>query len=562
MDELAWAIVRHRDRLAEIVGTLGKYGFADLLGHRGILDEVTPMAPVLNKIADRDLARMSDGERLRAALVELGTTWVKFGQMLSLRPDVVGADVAHELEGLQAQVPADAPGLALACVEAELGPTDQVFGSFDAEPFASGSVAQVHHAVLKDGTDVVVKVLHDGATERVEGDLQLMAALARYLESKDDEIAQYRPTILVGEFQLMMRSAIDLRDEKDNLATFAANFAAEADVVIPRVYPELSSRRVVTMSLVTGTLFTDRGAIEEAGWDPDVLVRRAADIYMDMIFRDGIYHADPHPGNFLLPDPAHLAILDFGDVGRLSAQRRHQLESMVIAVVARDIDQLTDVCLDLTTPPPGTDLKALSADLGAWMDRYLLAGLAHLDMVGIIDSGMQLMRKHHLVLPADLALLFRVLLRLQGLGRNVGTEIRVTELLAPRVEAMASARFDPRRLAHHMARTARSWEHFFSDLPTDLGSIIEQLKTGTLGVDFRVHDTDGAADRLVDGLLASASVLAAGQLVSRRAEPTIAGLSVPGLAAAAVGAITWRRLARRRSSHASLVSKVRRAASS
>ena len=203
-------------------------------------------------------------------------------------------------------------------------------------------------------------------------------------------------------------------------------------------------------------------------------------------------------------------------------------------------------------------MRALGADLGAWMDRYLLAGVAHLDMAGIIASGMELMRKHHLVLPADLALLFRVLLRLQGLGRNVGTDIRVTELLAPHVGAMASARFDAKRLAHHMARTAREWEHFFSDLPGDLASVLEQLKTGRLGVDLRVHDADGAADRLVDGLLASASVLAAGQLVSRRVGPTLGGLSVPGLLAAGVGVLTWRRLTTHRAGHESLVTRARR----
>ncbi|WP_088288248.1 AarF/ABC1/UbiB kinase family protein [Kineosporia sp. A_224] len=558
MDELALAMFRNRDRLAEVAAVLARYGWAGLLGRRGIFDEGTPVATALSRVADRDLALLSPGERLRGALVELGTTWVKFGQMLSLRPDVVGADVAHELELLQAQVPADPPGRAHACVEAELGPTDDLFGSFEVEAFASGSVAQVHHARLKDGTAVVVKVLHDGAAERVEGDLQLMVALAGYLEAKDPEIAQYRPSILVGEFRQMMRSAIDLRDERDNLQAFAANFAAETDVVVPKVYPDLCSRRVVTMGLVTGATFSDRAAIEETGWDPDTLVRRAAEIYLDMIFRDGVYHADPHPGNFLLPDASHLAILDFGDVGRLSAQRRHQLESLVIAVVARDTEQLTDVCLELTSPPPDTDVRALGADLGAWMDRYLLAGVAHLDMAGIIASGMELMRKHHLVLPADLALLFRVLLRLQGLGRNVGTDIRVTELLAPRVGAMASARFDPKRLAHHMARTAREWEHFFSDLPGDLASVLEQLKTGRLGVDLRVHDADGAADRLVDGLLASASVLAAGQLVSRRVGPMLGGISVPGLLAAGVGVLTWRRLTTHRAGHESLVTRARR----
>lgn len=466
----------------------------------------------------------------------------------------------RELELLQAQVPADSPGVAHACVEADLGPTDDLFASFDVEPFASGSVAQVHHAQLKDGTAVVVKVLHDGAAERVEGDPQLMAALARYLEAKGPEISQYRPTIMVGEFQQMMRSAIDLRDEKDNLEAFAINFAAEDDVVVPRVYPDLSSRRVLTMSLVTGSTFSDRAAIQAAGWDPDTLVRRAAEIYLDMIFRDGIYHADPHPGNFMLPDASHLAILDFGDVGRLTPQRRRQLELLVIAVVAKDTDQVTEVCLELTTPPPGADVRALNADVGAWMDRYLLAGVAQLDMAGIIASSMELMRKYHLVLPADLTLLFRVLLRLQGLGRGVDTEIRVTELLAPRVGAMASARFDPQRMAHHMARAVRGWERFFSNLPGDLGVVLDQLKSGKLGIDLRVHDVDGAADRLVDGLLASASVLTAGQLVSRRVGPTMAGVSVPGLVAAGVGALIWRRLASRRSGHESLVTRVRRTA--
>ena len=435
-----------------------------------------------------------EGERLRGALVELGTTWVKFGQMLSLRSDLVGEEVALELTKLQAEVPADPPGVAHACVEAELGgSTDKLYASFDVEPFASGSVAQVHRATLTDGTEVVVKVVHDGADRKVLEDLDLMHALARYVESNDPELAQFRPTILVDEFAQMMQSAVDLRQELDNLQRFNTNFADEPDVVIPKGYADRSSGRVLTMSLIQGTTLDDRGTIEATGWDVDALVKRATELYLEMIFRDGIYHADPHPGNFLLPDGAHMAILDFGDVGRLSPQRRLQLESLVIAVVAKDVDELTDVILELTSPPADVDLPRLRSDIDAWMNRYLLAGVAQLDLAGLISSGMALMHTHRLVLPADLALLFPVLLRLQGLGRGIGTDVHVDELLRPYVAQMASERFDPRRLA-------------------------------------------------------------------RRAGPTIAGISLPGLVAAGVGVVTWQRLAAKRAGRRSMIGNARRLA--
>ena len=558
---LALTLVRHRDRLREIGEVVARFGLADWVSRSKGLDEVTSMTGLVTRKADPMLATMSQGERLRGALVELGTTWVKFGQMLSLRSDLVGDEVARELTKLQAEVPADPPGVARACVEAELGgSTDELYASFEVEPFASGSVAQVHHATLTDGTEVVVKVVHDGADRKVLEDLDLMRAVARYVESNDPELAQFRPTILVDEFAQMMQSAVDLSQELDNLQRFTANFAGEPDVVIPTGYPDRSSRRVLTMSLIQGTTLEDRGTIEATGWDVDTLVKRATELYLEMIFRDGIYHADPHPGNFLLPDGEHMAILDFGDVGRLSTQRRLQLESLVIAVVAKDVDELTDVILELTSPPPGVDLPKLRSDIDAWMNRYLLAGVAQLDMAGIVNSGMALMHTHRLVLPADLALLFRVLLRLQGLGRGIDADVQVAELLRPYVEQMASERFDPRRMVHRAARTARSWEHLVADLPEELHAILEQIRTGDLGVDFRIHDSDGGIDRIVDGLLASASVLASAQLLSRRAGPTIGGVSLPGLVAVGVGVITWQRLAAKRAGRRSMLSRARRLA--
>ena len=204
-----------------------------------------------------------------------------------------------------------------------------------------------------------------------------------------------------------------------------------------------------------------------------------------------------------------------------------------------------------------TQAAELRSAIEAWLNRYLLVGIGHLDIAAIMGSGMQLLHDHKLVLPADLALLFRVLLRLQGLGRGVGTEVRVTELLEPYMKSMLAQRFDPRRIGRQFARTARGWDRLATALPGDVQAILEQIRGGNLGVHLRIHDPDGAIDHLVDGLVASASVLAAAQLVSRRAGPLLGPFSVPGIVAAGIGMITWQRLVRRRTEHPSWVSRAR-----
>ena len=558
MPGLPATLVRHRERLDEIGEILATYGFAAWVQRGSGLVSGRILQGLADHYVDADTLAMSDGERLRRALTELGTTWIKFGQMLSLRPDVVGTDVAAELTKLQANVPPDPPGVAQALVERELGDSvAQLYERFDAEPLASGSVAQVHRATLHDGTAVVVKVLHDGMEHRVLDDLELMDGIATFLEREDPELALLRPTVIVGEFSQMLHDAIDLSQELRNLQRFTLNFADERDIVIPTPYPELSRRRVLTMSLISGARFSDRASVEATGWDVDALVHRAADVYLEMIFRDSLYHADPQPGNLLLPDGSHIAILDFGDVGRISSMRRRQLEELVIAAGTHDLDGFIDVIVEITTPPPTVDMNTLRSQIDAWLNRYLFIGVGHLDMAAIISTGMQLLHDNALVLPADLSLLFRVMLELQGIGRDLGTEVRVTDLLEPYMKKLLAERFDPRRAARHAGRTLRAWDRLAASLPGDIDDIVQQVRAGKLGVDFRIHDSDGALDHLVDGLVAAASVLASAQLISRRTGPMVGSVSVPGAIAAGVGVLTWQRLVRRRREHKTWVSRAR-----
>jgi ubiquinone biosynthesis protein len=363
--------------------------------------------------------------------------------------------------------------------------------------------------------------------------------------------------VIVSEFSQMLHDAIDLSEELQNLQRFTVNFADEPDIVVPRPYPELSRRRVLTMSLISGAPFADRTSVEATGWDVDTLVRRASEVYLEMIFRDSLYHADPQPGNLLLPDGTHIAILDFGDVGRISSMRRRQLEDLVIAAGTHDLDAFIDVVVEITTPPPTVDMKKLRSQLDVWLNRYLLIGVGHLDMAAIMNTGMDVLHANGLVLPADLSLLFRAMMQLQGLGRALDTEVRVTELLEPYMKKLLVERFDPRRAARHAGRTLRGWDRLAASLPGDIEEIVQQIRAGRLAVDFRVHDADGAVDHLVDGLVAAASVVASAQLLSSRTGPTVGPISVPGLVAAGVGVLTWQRLVRRRRERRTWVSRAR-----
>ena len=229
MPDFAGTLVKHRKRLNEVVSVFARHGLAAWAARGGSIAGIAPIENLVHRVVAPDEVEASDGERLRGALSELGTTFIKFGQMLSLRPDVVGEDMATELSKLQATAPPDPPGVGQATVEAQFGRSvSELFGSFETEPFASGSVAQVHRATLLDGTAVAVKVLHAGADVKVREDIELMRALAAYLEAEDPEVAQLRPTVLVEEFAAMMDAAIDLRQELSNLQRFQAELRCRA----------------------------------------------------------------------------------------------------------------------------------------------------------------------------------------------------------------------------------------------------------------------------------------------------------------------------------------------
>ena len=301
---------------------------------------------------------------IRLALTELGTTFIKFGQVLSTRPDIVTPSLADELAKLQTDTPPDPPEVVRETIIAELGlPPEELFDEFDPIPIASASIGQVHAGRLKDGARIVVKVQRKGISDRVARDLDLLAGLAELAERYYEPAKAYRPVATVRQFRKVLNRELDFTAERRNLSTFCRNFADQPNVHFPAPFADFSSRRVLTMELLEGMHGLEVKAAPLAEITPEDLALHAARVYLQMIFQDGFYHADPHPGNYLVLAGGVLGILDAGMVGRLDEDLRDQLEALIVAVYHRDAIRLTDTIVTLGSSPP-TDPAGLRRGRG------------------------------------------------------------------------------------------------------------------------------------------------------------------------------------------------------
>ncbi|MFO0870990.1 MAG: AarF/UbiB family protein [Pirellulales bacterium] len=347
-------IYRNVKRWTEIISVLSRYGLADWLSQ-------THIDFIKDALRNRDgeiLARHTRETRIRLALTDLGPTFIKLGQLLSTRPDVVGVELAEELRGLQTNVPADPPQAVRELIASELGqPVDELFAEFSDIPLASASIGQVHRATLLDGTDVVVKVQHAGIESVIREDLEVIAGLAQLAEHMP-EFVPYRPKAMAAEMARTLRRELDFALEERNLQQFAAQLADNPKVCVPRTNSDLSTSRVLTMEWLDGIKVASTDRLRAAGIDLEEIARRGAEVYIDMIFTHGFYHADPHPGNILLLPGNVIGLLDFGMVGRIDERLREDIEAMLLAIVNRDVRMLTSIIKRVGTPPAELDEAA------------------------------------------------------------------------------------------------------------------------------------------------------------------------------------------------------------
>jgi ubiquinone biosynthesis protein len=517
-------------RLAEIVAILAKYGLADWMGG---IRHTEWFRRHLTPSGFQRIARESHEARIRLALTELGTTFIKIGQVLSTRPDMVSPALADELAKLQTDTPPDPPDVVRQTIADELGkPPEDLFAEFDPVPIASASIGQVHAGRLHDGRRIVVKVMRKGVEAKVARDLDLLAGLAELAERFSESSRPYRPVVTVRQFRKAINRELDFAAERANLERFIRNFDGEPCVKFPSPVAALSRKRVLTMERLDGLrgLAVRLEPAPPAG--PDEVALRAARVYLQMIFQDGFYHADPHPGNYLVLPGGVLGILDAGMVGRLDEDRRDQLESLIVAVYHRDAVRLADAVVALGESPP-TDPAALRAEVTDFVQDFADVPLHQLDLSAALNRMTDIIRRFGILLPPEVAMLLRTLVVLEGRARQLSPTFSLAVVINLYVREHGVGQLW-KRFRRKVARTARDWDRFLSDLPRELDEIMKRFREGKLDIHMEHRGIERTVNRLVRGIIAAALILGSTLLWALKTPPLLYETSVFGVLGYAV----------------------------
>lgn len=526
----ALGTARDLGRLRDIGGVLVRYGLGDFAHRVGIAAKLQRAGRKLNWDAPAQVASMQSPERLRRAIEDLGPTFVKLGQVLAGRADLFAPEWTRELSKLHEHAsPIEWEEIEAQLTEVLGAPPQSIFEELDTTPLASASIAQVHRARLADGTQVVLKVRRPGIREVVESDLRLLAHLAEFMERELPESRRYHPQKLVRHFAQSLRNELDLSVEAHQSERIAQNMADQDGLVIPRIHWEWTSESLSVQDFLAGPSASAwaREPELDSTIDPVRITQLGAEALLKMVFVDGLYHADPHPGNFLLLAGNRIGLVDFGMIGRLSEARRHEFSRLLWAVVRRREELVVDTLLGWATEGE-VDIEMLSHDCTAFIDRYDGRRIEELDTPALLADIADIVRANELSLPADMTMLLKLFITLEGTGRLLDPGFQMSRHVEPFVESAMRSRATPRAF---LRRNLRELEVLFGDLPASLRQLLARLRHGNMkiGLDLERLDQFGAqldhtGNRLTVGLVVSALIVGTAIALTVTGGPTLLGL--------------------------------------
>ncbi|MBF6024835.1 ABC1 kinase family protein [Lysobacter niastensis] len=530
-------IVTHdTGRLHALAAILIRYGFGDVVRRIGLGRALARAGRVLPLAHLQELAELPTPVRVRRALEDMGPCFVKLGQVLATRVDLFAPEWIAEFSRLQNAVPA-VPFEAL-CVEMReaLGTNlEDAFLSIEPVPLAAASIAQVHRARLHDGRQVVIKVRRPGIRRLVEADLRLLQYAADRLEAKYPDLRRFHPAGMVRQFKASLTRELDLAAECRHAERIAASFARDRRLFVPAVYWPYTNERMNVQDFVDGVPVTDLAALEAAGVDRRHVARTGAQLVLKMMLEDGFFHADPHPGNVFVLGDGRIAVIDFGMVGHLSQVRRGEVVMLLSGLVERDPERVTEVLLDWTGRPD-VDEAQLAIDIDAFVDRYHGLPLAELDLARMLLEVTALLRSHRLALPADLALLIKVCLTLDGLGRSLDPAFDMAQQARPFLRRAMAAQYGPRAIARRSARTMTDTLSLLATLPRDMRRMLRAMRSGGGRFHLQVDELrdlnrqfSHSANRLSGALVIAALIVGSSITMTVGGGPTLLGLPFFGL---------------------------------
>jgi ubiquinone biosynthesis protein len=515
--------LRNLRRLREIVTVLIMHGFGDFVDRMGMRRYVQLGKRTLFwwKRIEPD-RRFTRAQRVRMALESLGATFIKFGQVMSTRPDLIPADVIDELEKLQEDVPPFDGEIAVRTVETELGaPVGELFAKFDLQPFAAGSLGQVHAAIHHDGTPLAVKIRRPRVVQRVERDIGLMVELATYVEHYIPEAAVFDPVGLVDHFARTIRRELCFTREGRTADEFARMFQNDATLVVPRVYWELTTDSVLTAQFLQGEKLERDTDWSKLAISPQCVAANGARIFMKQAFEFGLFHGDPHPGNFRIMPDGSIGLLDYGMIGMLDEDKREELVDLLLSITHRDVSAAVEVIQRLGQPFRPIDAPLLRTDVRDFVNNYYDVSLDRLNVGNMLSDFVGILSRHGIRCPADLMLLIRALITLEGVGRELDPRFNLAEHLAPFIEQAIRDRYSPRRIVQRFWSETKRFARLAHDVPLALGNTIDKLSRDDLRVQLEhrslnhlITEVDRSSNRVVISMLV-ASLLVSTALILR-----------------------------------------------
>jgi ubiquinone biosynthesis protein len=523
-------------RYRQILGILVRYGFGDLIGRTRVIYRLRWHTRAAKKRAGL-AADLSTPDRLRLAFEELGPTFIKFGQILSCRPDLLPPEFIKQMSKLQDCVPPFPREEARALIEADLGrPLAEIFQSMDDEPVAAASLAQVYRARTMTGDEVAVKVQRPGIEAVIGADIRILHELAALAERHISDARYYEPTRIVDEFARTINRELDFAREGRNIERFGQYFAMDKTVRIPRVHWDCTAHRVLTTEYIKGIKVSDTEQIDAAGLDRKTIAVNGANLILKEVFEHHFFHADPHPGNIFVLENNVIAPVDFGMTGTIDEETADRIGALLSAIVTRDLNVVIDLLVTIGNEEVPVDRKALKADLTDLFDQYYGVPLKDVSIKRAMDEHMGIIRKYRLRPPADLTMMARALLLSEGVARMLCPEFNIVEYARPYARKVLTRGLDPARELREFAKTARDGVGLAKQMPRDVREILSKIRKDKIAVSIEhrglerfITELDRSSNRLSFAVVIAALIVGSSIIFQTGVGPALFGYPLLGL---------------------------------